>query len=139
MLPEYRYINISTPSMSMLNSPPALCSVNGKTEHRSSHHHGDSFKPRPPKNSNKSMLSYSKCKHKIIRPMTTETRCCKVFFPNYSRKISAEDTLVPPLWGTREQNVCFFRIICSRCCTRRNLRFHVENCQHAGQKKLTRR
>ena len=33
----------------------------------------------------------------------------------------------------------FFRIICSRCCTRRNLRFHVENCQHAYQKQLTRR
>ena len=35
---------------------------------------------------------------------------------------------------------CFFsRIICSRCCTRRNLCFHVENCQHADRKQLTRR
>ena len=32
-----------------------------------------------------------------------------------------------------------FRSICSRCCTRRNLRFHIENCQHADQKQLTRR
>ena len=38
-----------------------------------------------------------------------------------------KDTLVPPLWGTREENACFSRIICSRCCTGRNLRFHVEN------------
>ena len=53
------------------------------------------------------------------------------------KKKTAEDTLVPPLWGTREKNVCFSRIICSRCCTRRNLRFHVENCQHADQKQLT--
>ena len=41
--------------------------------------------------------------------------------------------------GTQEKNVCFSRIICSRCCTRRNLCFHVENCQHADQKQLTRR
>ena len=73
------------------------------------------------------------------RPMTMETRCSKVIFPNYSQKKPAEDTLVPPLWGTREENVCFPRIICSRCCTRRNLRFHVENSQHADQKQLTRR
>ena len=33
----------------------------------------------------------------------------------------------------------FSRIICSRCYTRRNLRFHVENCQHADLKQLTRR
>ena len=70
--------------------------------------------------------------------MTMETRCSKVIFPNYSKKKPAEDTLVPPLWGTREENVCFPRII-SRCCTRRNLRFHVENSQHADQKQLTRR
>ena len=56
------------------------------------------------------------------------------------KKKPAEDTLVPPLWGKREKkNVCCSRIICSRCCTRRNLRFHVENCQHADQKQLTRR
>ena len=41
--------------------------------------------------------------------------------------------------GNTGKNVCFSRIICSRCCTRRNLRFHVENCQHADQKQLTRR
>ena len=73
-----------------------------------------------------------------LRPMTMETRCSKVIFPTYSKKKPAEDTLVPPLWGTREK-VCFSRIICSRCSTRWNLRFHVENCQHADQKQLTRR
>ena len=71
--------------------------------------------------------------------MTMETRCSKVIVPNYSKKKPAQDTLVPPLWGTRGKNVRFSRIIYSRCCTRRNLRFHVENCQHADQKQLTRR
>ena len=28
-----------------------------------------------------------------LRPMTMETRCSKVFFPNYSKKKPAEDTL----------------------------------------------
>ena len=55
------------------------------------------------------------------------------------KKKAAEDTLVPPLWGTRGKNVCFSRVICSHFCTRRNLRFHVENCQHADRKQLTRR
>ena len=36
-----------------------------------------------------------------LRPMTMETRCYKVFFPNYSKKKPAEDALVPPRWGTR--------------------------------------
>ena len=70
--------------------------------------------------------------------MTMETRCSKVIFPNYSKKKPAEDTPIPPLWGTREKNVCFSRIICSRCCTWWNLRFHVDNFQHADQKQLTR-
>ena len=30
-------------------------------------------------------------------------------------------------------------MFCSRCCTRRNLRFHVENSQNADQKQLARR
>ena len=34
---------------------------------------------------------------------------------------------------------CFFRNICSRCYTRRNLRFHVKNCRHADRKQLTQR
>ena len=42
--------------------------------------------------------------------MTMETRCSKVIFPNYSKKKPAEDTLVPPLWGTRGKNVCFSRL-----------------------------
>ena len=58
---------------------------------------------------------------------------------NYPKKKPAEDTLVPSLWGTREKNVRFARIICSRCCTRRSLRFHVENRQHADLKQLMRR
>ena len=32
-----------------------------------------------------------------------------------------------------------FMDFCSRCCTRRKLRFHVEGSQHADQKQLTRR
>ena len=60
-------------------------------------------------------------------------------FQTIQTKNRLQDTLVPPLWGIREKNVCFSRIICSRCCTRRNLRFDVENCQHADQEQLTRR
>ena len=40
----------------------------------------------------------------------------------------AEDTLVPPLWGKRG-GICVF-LIFSRGCTRRNVLFHVETCQH---------
>ena len=36
-----------------------------------------------------------------MRPMTMETRCCKLFLPNCSKIQSAEDTLVPPLWEKR--------------------------------------
>ena len=39
-----------------------------------------------------------------------ETRYCKVLFANYSKKKSAEDTLVPPIWGKRETNICFFKL-----------------------------
>ena len=39
--------------------------------------------------------------------MTMETRCSKVIFPNHSKKKPAEDTLLPPLWGTRGKNVGF--------------------------------
>ena len=39
--------------------------------------------------------------------MTMETRCSKVIFPNYSKKKPAGDTLVPPLWGTREKMIVF--------------------------------
>ena len=44
-----------------------------------------------------------------LRPMTMETRCSKVIFPNYSKKKPAEDTLVPPLWGTREKK--YFEVL----------------------------
>ena len=40
--------------------------------------------------------------------MTMETRCSKVIFANYSTKKPAEDTLVPPLWGTRDFFFLFF-------------------------------
>ena len=69
---------------------------------------------------------------RCFTPMTMETRCFKVFFPNYSR--NRLEILVPPLPGKQ-----IFNIVCSRGCTRRNLRFHVEKCQHADQKHLTRR
>ena len=42
------------------------------------------------------------------RPMTMGTRCCKVFFPNYSKKKSAEDTLIPPQWGKRDFRFVLF-------------------------------
>ena len=50
-------------------------------------------------------FAYTPKGHKsgLIRPRTMETRCSKVIFPNYSKKKPAEDTLVPPLWGTREK------------------------------------
>ena len=44
--------------------------------------------------------------------MTMERDVAKFFFPNYSEKKSAQDTLVPP-WGKREKNVCFLNISCS--------------------------
>ena len=42
-------------------------------------------------------------------------------------------------YGENGEKTFFLTIICSRFCTRRNLRFHVKNCQHADQKQLTRR
>ena len=74
--------------------------------------------------------------------MTMETRCSKIILPNYSKKKPAEDTLVPPLWGTREKTCTwyvFLGVFVHAAVRRRNLRFHVENCQHADQKQLTRR
>ena len=41
--------------------------------------------------------------------------------------------------GKTRKKCLFFSIICSRCCTRRNLCFHVENSQHADKEQLTRR
>ena len=43
-----------------------------------------------------------------LRPMTMETRCSKVFFPNYSKNKSAADTFVPPLWETRGKKILSF-------------------------------
>ena len=37
--------------------------------------------------------------------MTMEARCSKVIFPNYLKKKPAEDSVVPPLWGTRKKKV----------------------------------
>ena len=39
--------------------------------------------------------------------MTMKTRCSKVILPNYSKTKPAEDTLVPPLWGTRGKKNVF--------------------------------
>ena len=36
-------------------------------------------------------------------------------------------------YGESGKNMCFEKIICWRDCTRRNLYFRVENCQHADQ------
>ena len=70
------------------------------------------------------------------------TRCSKVIFP-YSKKRNRLKIRAYHRYGEHgeKKNVRFSRIIFSRCCTctRRNLRFHVENCQHADQKQLTRR
>ena len=51
-----------------------------------------------------------------------ETRCCKSLFPNYSKRKSFEDTLVPPL-REKLEHMLAFDIICSRGCTRQNLCF----------------
>ena len=49
------------------------------------------------------------------------------FLSKYSKTKPAEDYAVPPLWGTREKKMfVFLGLFCSRCCTRRNLRFYVE-------------
>ena len=72
-----------------------------------------------------------------------ETRCSKVIFPKYSKKRNRLKIRSYRRYGEHggKKNVRFSRIVFSRCCTctRRNLRFHVENCQHADQKQLTRR
>ena len=44
-----------------------------------------------------------------LMPMTMETRCSNVFFQKYSKKKSAEDTLVPPIWEKRGEN--FFLLV----------------------------
>ena len=79
----------------------------------------------------------------VLRPMTMKTRCSKVIFPKYSKKGNRLKIRAYRRYGEHgeKKNVRFSRIIFSRCCTctRRNLRFHVENCQHADQKQLTRR
>ena len=74
-----------------------------------------------------------------IRPMTMETRCCKVFFPNYLKKGIGWRYSRTAATGQTATFLSFFSGYCSRCCTRWNLRFHVENCQHADQKQPTRR
>ena len=74
-----------------------------------------------------------------IRPMTMETRCCKVFFANYLKKGIGWRYSRTAATGQTATFLSFFSGYCSRCCTRWNLRFHVENCQHADQKQPTRR
>ena len=64
-------------------------------------------------------------------------------FQSYLSKLSktkpSEGYARTAAMGNTGKNVCFPRSICSRCCKRRNLCFHVENCQHADRKQLTRR
>ena len=48
-------------------------------------------------------------KTQTLRPMTMETRCCKVFFPNYSKNISAlRYTRTAARMGKRGEMLCFF-------------------------------
>ena len=63
-----------------------------------------------------------------LGPMTMGTRCCKVFFHNYSKNKSAQDTRVPPLYGgnARKKKHCFLNIICSRGCTRGTCAFMLK-------------
>ena len=51
--------------------------------------------------------NWRNCRISDVRPITMETRCCIVFFPNYSKNKSAEDTPVPPLWEKRGEYACF--------------------------------
>ena len=69
--------------------------------------------------------------------MTMETRCSKVIFPNYSKNKPAEDTLVPPQHG--EKMFVFLGLFVHAAVRGGTCAFHVENCQHADQKQLTRR
>ena len=39
-----------------------------------------------------------------------ETRRSKVIFPNYQKRNLLKDTLVPPLWGTREKMFVFLGV-----------------------------
>ena len=64
-------------------------------------------------------IEFQPFKQVVLRPMTMETRCSQTYdngnamFQSYLSKIlkkkkPAEDTLVPPLWGTRgKKNVRF--------------------------------
>ena len=58
------------------------------------------------------------------------------FLPILSGNKSDEDTRTEKTGGGK---CLFFNVICSRGCTRRNLCFQFENCQHADQTRLTRR
>ena len=71
----------------------------------------------------------------LLRPMTI------AMFLSYLSKLIKRRTgrryARTAAMGTRVKIMCFSSIFSSRCCTRRNLRFHVENCQDADQKQLT--
>ena len=58
------------------------------------------------------------------------------FYSKLLKKLSAEDTLVPPLWEKRGGGGVI-NCGCSCGCTRRNLYFHVQNGQQADRKQLT--
>ena len=84
---------------------------------------------------------------KVLFPnctMTMEARCCKVSFHTVE-KINRLKILSYRCMGKTGKKQMFkytpgiLSIICSRGCTRRNLCSHVETCQHADRKQLTRR
>ena len=67
----------------------------------------------------RSKIEFQPFKQVVLRPMTMETRCSQThdngnaMFQSYLSKIfkkqkPAEDTLVPPLWGTRGKKKCSF-------------------------------
>ena len=98
-------------------------------------------------------IEFQPFKHVVLRPMTMEKRCSQTYdngnamFQSYLSKYSKKRNRLKIRSYRRygehgeKKNVRFSRIVFSRCCTctRRNLRFHVENCQHADQKQLKRR
>ena len=80
----------------------------------------------------------------ILRPLTMETRCSTSSYlsklPWYSKRNRLKTRSYRRYREHGKKMFVFLRrIICSRCSTRRNLRFHVANSQHADKKQLTRR
>ena len=71
--------------------------------------------------------------------MTMETPCSKVIFPNYSKKKPAEDTVVPPLWVTREKMFVFLGLFVHAAVRGGTCAFTLKIVSTLIQKQLTRR